>query len=115
MERACARGDAPGGGVDATAIECVGIANQRETVVAWDARTGECLHNAIVWLDTRTREIYDELIREAREDGADTGADRFRESCGLHINTYFSAGKMRWCARTRDCRCFNRCRSAHAT
>jgi glycerol kinase len=67
----------------------IGITNQRETTVLWDRRTGEPVHNAIVWQDTRT----DALIGELARDG---GQDRFREASGLPLATYFSGPKIRW-------------------
>lgn len=70
-------------------IAAVGITNQRETVVVWDRATGQPLYNAIVWSDTRTREICDRYA-------ADGGQDRFRVICGLPLATYFSAPKVRW-------------------
>jgi glycerol kinase len=70
-------------------IAAVGITNQRETTLLWDARTGEPVYNAIVWQDTRT----DRIVRELARDG---GADRFRDRCGTPLATYFSAPKIRW-------------------
>ncbi|HSU68358.1 MAG TPA: glycerol kinase GlpK [Tepidisphaeraceae bacterium] len=70
-------------------IAAVGIANQRETVVVWEKKTGKPLCNAIVWQDTRTKDICDELA-----DGY--GPDRFREKTGLPLATYFSGPKIRW-------------------
>lgn len=70
----------------------IGIANQRETVIAWDRETGRSLHPAIVWQDTRTAERCHEL---ARSDAADT----IRERTGLSIDPYFSATKMEWLLR----------------
>ena len=67
----------------------VGITNQRETTVVWNRATGVPYMNAIVWQDTRTKEICDELEREE-------GPDRFRPSVGLPISTYFSGPKLRW-------------------
>ena len=64
-------------------IVALGITNQRETTVLWDATTGEPVHNALNWADTRT----DHLVREL---GGDVGPDRFRERCGLPLATYFS-------------------------
>ena len=55
----------------------------------WDRATGEPVHNAINWQDTRT----DRLVRELAADG---GQDRFKEQCGLPLATYFSAPKIRW-------------------
>ncbi|WP_073480489.1 glycerol kinase GlpK [Streptoalloteichus hindustanus] len=70
-------------------LAAVGITNQRETTVLWDATTGEPVHNAIVWQDTRT----DQLVRELAADG---GQDRFRARCGLPLATYFAGPKIRW-------------------
>src|SRR6201991_1278274 len=66
-----------------------GITNQRETALVWDRNTGEPVHNALVWQDTRTDKIVDEL-------SADGGQDRFREKVGLPLATYFSGPKVRW-------------------
>ena len=71
------------------AIAAVGITNQRETAVVWDRHTGQPVHPAIVWQDTRTSRLVAELSR-------DGGADRFREVCGLPLATYFSGPKIRW-------------------
>jgi glycerol kinase len=70
-------------------VAAVGITNQRETAVVWDRATGEPIAPAIVWQDTRTQSICDELA-------ADGGVDRFRERTGLPLATYFSAPKVRW-------------------
>lgn len=70
-------------------VVAIGITNQRETTVIWDKETGEPVHNAIVWQDTRT----DELVREL---GGDQGQDRFRSVCGLPLATYFAGPKIRW-------------------
>lgn len=70
-------------------VAAVGITNQRETVVVWDRRTGEPVHPAIVWQDTRTQDDVDRLA-------ADGGTDRFREATGLPLATYFSAAKIAW-------------------
>ncbi|MCX2947807.1 glycerol kinase GlpK [Lentzea sp. NEAU-D7] len=67
-------------------IAAFGITNQRETTVVWDKATGEPVHNAIVWQDTRT----DALIRQLGDQ------DRFRERSGLPLATYFSGPKLRW-------------------
>jgi glycerol kinase len=67
----------------------IGITNQRETSVVWDRTTGEAVHNAIVWQDTRTDQICNRL-------SADGGQDRFRAKTGLPIATYFSGPKVRW-------------------
>ena len=70
-------------------LSALGIANQRETTVLWDRRTGTPVHNAINWEDTRT----DQLCREL---AGDAGQSRFREKTGLPLATYFSGPKVRW-------------------
>jgi glycerol kinase len=71
-------------------IAAVGITNQRETTVVWDRATGEPVYNAIVWQDTRTRKICNEL-------GAlGGGAERYQDRVGLPLATYFSGPKIRW-------------------
>ena len=70
-------------------IAAVGITNQRETTLAWDRASGKPYGNAIVWQDTRTKEICDRLASES-------GPDRFRERTGLPIATYFSGPKLTW-------------------
>jgi glycerol kinase len=75
--------------VNASDISSVGVTNQRETTVVWDRSTGEPVYNAIVWQDTRTDQICNELM-------ADGGQDRFRPKTGLPIATYFSGPKIKW-------------------
>ena len=75
--------------VQASDIAAVGVTNQRETAVVWDRTTGEPVYNAIVWQDTRTDQICNEL-------SADGGQDRFRPKTGLPIATYFSGPKIKW-------------------
>ncbi|MGJ9405904.1 glycerol kinase GlpK [Nesterenkonia aurantiaca] len=70
-------------------IAAVGITNQRETTVVWDKNTGEPVYNAIVWQDTRTQPIVDELA-------ADGGVERFKKKVGLPLATYFSGTKVKW-------------------
>jgi glycerol kinase len=70
-------------------ISGLGITNQRETTVVWDKNTGEPVMNAIVWQDTRTDKLVDELSR-------DGGQNRFQEQVGLPLATYFSGPKVRW-------------------
>ena len=77
------------GKVNASDIAAVGVTNQRETTVVWDRTTGEPVYNAIVWQDTRTDTICNELIAEG-------GQDRFRAKTGLPIATYFSGPKIKW-------------------
>jgi len=76
-------------------ILAVGITNQRETVVAWDAVTGRPANNAIVWQDARTADMCEEAIERGW-----TGEVRART--GLPISTYFSATKMRWLLENVD-------------
>jgi glycerol kinase len=76
-------------GLQASDLVAVGITNQRETTVVWDKNTGEAVHNALVWQDTRTDKICDEL-------SSDGGQDRFRLQTGLPIATYFSGPKIKW-------------------
>lgn len=70
-------------------IEAVGITNQRETTVVWEKATGQPIHHAVVWQDTRTQGIVDELA-------ADGGLDRFKDVCGLPLATYFAGPKIAW-------------------
>ncbi|MGC9347231.1 MAG: glycerol kinase GlpK [Anaerolineae bacterium] len=84
IEQTLTQGNIPSGKIGA-----VGITNQRETTVVWDRRTGEPLYNAIVWQDTRTKAICDDLAR-------DGGQDRFRDRVGLPLATYFAGPKLMW-------------------
>jgi glycerol kinase len=70
-------------------LAAVGVTNQRETTVIWDRNTGQPVHNAVVWQDTRTDVICNEL-------SANGGQDRFRATTGLPIATYFSGPKIKW-------------------
>jgi glycerol kinase len=70
-------------------VKAIGITNQRETTLLWDKTTGEPVHNAIVWQDTRT----DALCREL---GRNVGQDRFRRETGLPLASYFAGPKIRW-------------------
>ena len=70
-------------------VLAVGITNQRETTVVWDKNTGEPVYNAIVWQDTRTMAICDEIAGE-------DGPAKFRDKTGLFINSYPSAPKIKW-------------------
>jgi glycerol kinase len=67
-------------------VAAVGITNQRETTMIWDAATGEPIGNAIVWQDTRTAEMLPSFGE----------IDTFRDRTGLPLATYFSAPKLRW-------------------
>ena len=77
-------------------IAGVGITNQRETTVVWDAQTGEPITDAIVWQDTRTQSIIDALADERDPLGEPLGLERLRELTGLPLASYFSAAKIRW-------------------
>ena len=76
-------------GLAASDVAAIGVTNQRETVVVWDRRTGEPVHNAIVWQDTRTQPAIDRLI-------AERGVDAFADLTGLPLAAYFSASKLAW-------------------
>jgi glycerol kinase len=76
-------------GISKEAVKAIGITNQRETTVLWDKNTGEPVHNAIVWQDTRTDQICREL-------GRNVGQDRFRRETGLPLASYFAGPKIRW-------------------
>lgn len=76
-------------GVDPKDIAAVGVTNQRETTVVWEKATGKPVYNAIVWQDTRTDQICNELAKNG-------GQDRFRPKVGLPLATYFSGPKIKW-------------------
>jgi glycerol kinase len=75
-------------GIKATELKAIGITNQRETTIAWDVTTGKPLHNALVWQDTRTAELMDNLSQSQKE--------LIIDRTGLAIAPYFSASKMKW-------------------
>jgi glycerol kinase len=70
-------------------VEAIGIANQGETVIAFDASTGKAIHNAIVWQDDRTKDVTAKLKAEGAE-------DLTLKRAGLPLDPYFSASKLRW-------------------
>jgi glycerol kinase len=76
-------------GISGSDLAAVGVTNQRETTVVWERSSGKPIHNALVWQDTRTDQICNEL-------SGDGGQDRFRATTGLPIATYFSGPKIRW-------------------
>lgn len=76
-------------GASADDIASVGITNQRETSVVWDAETGQPIHNAIVWQCRRTSEFCDSLKARGL-------SEFFRKKTGLVIDAYFSATKLKW-------------------
>ncbi|HEY8382837.1 MAG TPA: glycerol kinase GlpK [Microvirga sp.] len=76
-------------GLKAQDLAAIGITNQRETTLLWDKATGEPLHNALVWQDTRV----DDMVAHFAKDG---GRDRLRAKTGLPLASYFSGLKLRW-------------------
>jgi len=76
-------------------IASIGITNQRETAVVWDRATGKPIYNAIVWQDTRTQSIVDRLA-------GDEGVDRYKQTVGLPLATYFSGTKIVWMLENVD-------------
>ncbi|HEX9116673.1 MAG TPA: glycerol kinase GlpK, partial [Anaerolineae bacterium] len=70
-------------------LAAIGVTNQRETTVVWNPKTGKPYYNAIVWQDTRTDQICNQLAK-------DGGQDRFRPKVGLPLATYFSGPKIKW-------------------
>ena len=75
-------------GIRADEIKALGVTNQRETTVAWDAQTGKALHPAIVWQDTRTADFLNGLSQVQK--------DLLVSRTGLAIAPYFSASKIHW-------------------
>ena len=82
-------------GIDAAQLAALGITNQRETTVLWDAETGEPVHNAIVWQDRRTTDRVEQLREAGR-------VEWIRESTGLECDAYFSATKVEWLLENAD-------------
>lgn len=76
-------------GINGLNIAGIGITNQRETTIVWDAETGEPVYNAIVWQDRRTSEYCDSLKEQNL-------TQFIREKTGLILDAYFSATKIRW-------------------
>jgi len=70
-------------------IDSIGITNQRETTLVWNKLTGQPYYNTIVWQDTRTKDICDQLSTQG-------GMDRLRDKVGLPLATYFSGPKIKW-------------------
>ncbi len=73
----------------ANAIEFLSIANQRETIIVFDKKSGRPLYNAIVWQCRRGDSICQQLVEEGNNDWV-------RQKTGLKIDTYFSASKLKW-------------------
>lgn len=84
-----------GAGLTPEDLAAVGITNQRETTVIWDRETGEPVANAVVWQDTRTADLCEELSGEE-------GPRRFADRTGLPLATYFSGPKARWLLDQHD-------------
>src|SRR6056297_2203915 len=76
-------------GLSADQLEAIGITNQRETTVVWDAETGKPVHNALVWQDRRTTDRVEEIQEEDK-------VEWIREKTGLECDAYFSATKTEW-------------------
>jgi glycerol kinase len=76
-------------GADVARVAAIGITNQRETAVIWDRRTGQPIHNAIVWQDRRTEPACERMRRAGRE-------ARVTELTGLLLDPYFSGTKFAW-------------------
>ncbi|OQX57764.1 MAG: hypothetical protein B5M49_03110 [Thermotoga sp. 4484_232] len=81
-------------GIPLKEVAGIGITNQRETIVAWDSKTGDVLYNAIVWQCRRTAERVEELRKRHYED--------ILEKTGLVVDPYFSATKMEWMLKNVD-------------
>jgi len=77
---------------DDCSVAAIGITNQRETAVAWDRRTGQPLHRAIVWQDRRTARRCEQLAAAGH-------LPTIRERTGLVLDSYFSATKWEWMLR----------------
>ena len=76
-------------GISASQITALGITNQRETTVVWNRKTGQPIHNALVWQDRRAEPVCAQL----REDGH---AGLIQQKTGLLVDAYFSATKLQW-------------------
>ena len=86
---ACARQALKRAGLAASQVSAIGIANQRETTVVWDRRSGTPVHNAIVWQDRRTAARCASLARRGK-------AKMIAQRTGLVTDPYFSATKLEW-------------------
>ncbi len=82
-------------GLKGSDIAAIGITNQRETTVIWDAETGAPLHNAIVWQDRRTAQMCEGLRAEGH-------GDQVTAITGLLLDPYFSATKVKWILDQHD-------------
>jgi glycerol kinase len=93
--QAVTKGALEKGGISAGDLAAIGITNQRETAVVWERATGKPVYNAIVWQDTRTRDICQRLIDEGFE-------DTIKQRTGLVVATYFSGPKVQWILENVD-------------
>jgi glycerol kinase len=76
-------------GLPFSAIKCIGITNQRETIIVWERATGKPVHNAVVWQCRRTASLCEDLKQQGKEQA-------IRQKTGLPIDAYFSGTKLRW-------------------
>jgi glycerol kinase len=76
-------------GISAWQVAAIGITNQRETTIVWDKKTGQPIHNAIVWQDRRTAPFCEELKKKGHE-------KYISDNTGLVADAYFSASKLKW-------------------
>ena len=82
-------------GLEPGQLAALGIANQRETTVVWEAETGDPVYNAIVWQDRRTTDRVAEIRAEEK-------VEWIREKTGLECDAYFSATKIEWLLDNAD-------------
>lgn len=82
----------PSSAIDSVKLECIGICNQRESTVVWDAISGQPLYNVILWMDNRTKDLVDNMIDSTP--GRDF--NWLKDKTGLPMSTYFSAFKLKW-------------------
>ena len=78
-------------GITGSDLAAIGITNQRETTVLWDAATGKTLGRSLVWNDARTHTLVEHLSNQDAEKW-----EQVRKKCGLSLTTYFSGVKIRW-------------------
>lgn len=76
-------------GVAPSSIVCAGLSNQRETAIVWDRKTGEAIHNAIVWQCARGEEICQRIIGQGL-------GEKIRRATGIPVSPYYSAAKIAW-------------------
>ncbi len=76
--------------IKASSLACIGITNQRESVLAWDSKTGKCLSNALIWQDKRTA-LRCKQLADKRD-----FAHQIQATTGLIVDPVFSASKMEW-------------------